>query len=109
MQVEMMMGAAVLAANDSEADTPLPGDPDGASINDTPMSDPEDAGLSDEDIDISALDVGMARQTHVGGTSGEKDDGKVQKGDVEARATSLAAMSRSDMIWKTQQEENSNS
>ncbi|MCI0919190.1 hypothetical protein [Stutzerimonas stutzeri] len=52
MQVEMMMGAAVLAANDSEADTPLPGDPDGASINDTPMSDPEDAGLSDEDIDM---------------------------------------------------------
>ena len=29
-----------------------PGDPDGASINDTPMSDPEDAGLSDEDIDM---------------------------------------------------------
>ena len=48
----MMRGSGVAAANDSEADTPLPGDPDGASINDTPMSDPEDAGLSDEVIDM---------------------------------------------------------
>ena len=52
MHGERMMGTAVSAAHDSEADTPLPGDPEGASINDTPMSDPAEAGLSDEDIDM---------------------------------------------------------
>ncbi|WP_217477131.1 hypothetical protein [Stutzerimonas stutzeri] len=52
MQGEIMVDTAVLAANDSDADTVLPGDPDVASINDTPMSDPEDPELSDEDIDL---------------------------------------------------------
>ncbi|MBE7373568.1 hypothetical protein [Pseudomonas lopnurensis] len=38
------------AANDP--DDALPGDPDGASINDAPMSDPEETELTDEDIDM---------------------------------------------------------
>ncbi len=52
MQVESMMSAGVLAANDPDADAPLPGDPEGASINDAPMSDPEETELTDEDIDM---------------------------------------------------------
>ncbi|MCQ4319147.1 hypothetical protein [Stutzerimonas stutzeri] len=42
----------LLAANDPSSDEPLPGDPDGASINDAPMSDPDEAQISDDDIDM---------------------------------------------------------
>ena len=42
----------LVAANDASSDEPLPGDPDGASINDAPMSDPEETEVSDEDADI---------------------------------------------------------
>lgn len=44
----------LLAANDAGTDEPLPGDPDGASINDAPMSDPEgtETEVGDEDIDM---------------------------------------------------------
>ncbi|KJH81507.1 hypothetical protein MCB86_03010 [Pseudomonas sp. KSR10] len=52
MQVESMMFTEVQAANDPDAQAPLPGDPDGASINDAPMSDPEEPELTDEDIDM---------------------------------------------------------
>ena len=38
--------------NVPNADAPLPGDPDGASINDTPMSDPDETQITDEDIDL---------------------------------------------------------
>ena len=44
--------ARLQAANDSGADAPLPGDPDGASINDAPMSDPDETEVTDEDIDM---------------------------------------------------------
>ncbi|MCJ0972421.1 hypothetical protein MST27_03415 [Pseudomonas sp. PS1] len=46
------MAMTLQAANDGEVGETLPGDPDGASIDDTPMSDPDDAGLTDEDIDL---------------------------------------------------------
>lgn len=41
----------LLAANEAMNDAPLPGDPDGASINDAPMSDPDETQISDDDID----------------------------------------------------------
>jgi hypothetical protein len=52
MQDESMLFTRLMAANDSDADAPLPGDPDGASINDAPMSDPEETEVTDEDIDM---------------------------------------------------------
>ncbi|MGM3388240.1 hypothetical protein KXR94_11355 [Stutzerimonas stutzeri] len=53
MRDEMTAVAMTLqAANDGEVGETLPGDPDGASIDDTPMSDPDDAALTDEDIDL---------------------------------------------------------
>ena len=42
----------MLAANDPSNDEPLPGDPDGASINDAPMSDLDETEISDDDIDM---------------------------------------------------------
>ena len=57
-----MMGTAVLAAKDSSADTLRPADADGASINDTPMSDPEDPELSDEDIDLFEDDPSISTE-----------------------------------------------
>lgn len=52
MRVDSNRPAGLQAANDPDAEAPLPGDPDGASINDTPMSDPEETELTDEDIDL---------------------------------------------------------
>lgn len=52
MQDETVMFSGVMAANDPDADAPLPGDPEGASINDAPMSEPEETELTDEDIDM---------------------------------------------------------
>ncbi|MFG3452781.1 hypothetical protein [Stutzerimonas stutzeri] len=49
---ETVMFSGVMAANDPDADAPLPGDPEGASINDAPMSEPEETELTDEDIDM---------------------------------------------------------
>jgi hypothetical protein len=54
---EQMFGTHInfgqlLAANDASNDEPLPGDPDGASINDAPMSDPDETEISDDDIDM---------------------------------------------------------
>ncbi|UNG20473.1 hypothetical protein [Stutzerimonas zhaodongensis] len=56
MRDEMLWGTQgnigrLVAANDASSDE-LPGDPDGASINDAPMSDPEETEDSDEDIDV---------------------------------------------------------
>ena len=42
----------MLAANDPSNDKPLPGDPEGASINDAPMSAPDATEISDDDIDM---------------------------------------------------------
>lgn len=42
----------LVAANDASSDEPLPGDPDGASINDAPMSDPDEREIRDDDIDM---------------------------------------------------------
>ncbi|MGY8820629.1 MAG: hypothetical protein ACKVLM_14630 [Pseudomonadales bacterium] len=57
MRDEMLWGAPgnigrLLAANDATSGESLPGDPDGASINDAPMSDPEETEVSNEDADI---------------------------------------------------------
>ncbi|UPQ84354.1 hypothetical protein M0M42_08195 [Pseudomonas knackmussii] len=52
MQDETVMFSGVMAANDPDADAPLPGDPEGASINDAPMSELEETELTDEDIDM---------------------------------------------------------
>lgn len=53
MQVDTMsMPIGHQAARDPGADAPLPGDPDGASINDAPMSDPDETEVTDEDIDM---------------------------------------------------------
>lgn len=52
---DKLMGAEdgqLQAVNDAADDEPLPGDPDGASINDAPMSDAEQTELTDEDIDM---------------------------------------------------------
>lgn len=43
---------ALQAANDPDAGASLSGDPDGARIDDTPMSDPDDAGLTDENLGL---------------------------------------------------------
>ena len=57
MRDETLWGTQVnigqlVAANDASSDEPLPGDPDGASINDAPMSDPDETEVSDNDIDM---------------------------------------------------------
>ena len=57
MRDEMLWGIQgnigwLVAANDASSDEPLPGDPDGASINDAPMSDPEETEVNDDDIDM---------------------------------------------------------
>lgn len=57
MRDETLWGTQVnigqlVAANDASSDEPLPGDPDGASINDAPMSDPDETEVSDDDIDM---------------------------------------------------------
>lgn len=57
MRDEMLWGTQtdigrLLAANDPSNNEPLPGDPDGASINDAPMSDPDETQISDQDIDM---------------------------------------------------------
>ena len=57
MRDEMSLGTRVnigqrVAANDASSDETLPGDPDGASINDAPMSDPDETEISDDEVDI---------------------------------------------------------
>ncbi|AZZ45030.1 hypothetical protein C1896_08980 [Pseudomonadaceae bacterium SI-3] len=57
MRDEMLWGThgnigRLVAANDASSDQPLPGDSDGASINDAPMSDTEETKVSNEDADI---------------------------------------------------------
>jgi len=38
--------------NEPESQQPLPGDPDGASIDDAPMSDPDNGELTEEDVEL---------------------------------------------------------
>ena len=42
----------LLAANDASSGQALPGDPEGATINDAPMSDPDVTDAGDDDIDM---------------------------------------------------------
>ena len=38
--------------NDRASQEPLPGDPDGAGIDDAPMSDPDNGELTEEDVEL---------------------------------------------------------
>jgi len=38
--------------NDPDSPVQLPGDPDGAGIDDAPMSDPDNGELTDEDVEL---------------------------------------------------------
>lgn len=47
--------------NDPKSQEPLPGDPDGASIDDAPMSEPDNGELTDEDVDMFEDDPDIPR------------------------------------------------
>ncbi|WP_312913678.1 hypothetical protein [Stutzerimonas nitrititolerans] len=47
--------------NDPKSQEPLPGDPDGASNDDAPMSEPDNGELTDEDVDMFEDDPDIPR------------------------------------------------
>jgi len=51
LETHMNIGQ-LLAANDASNGESLPGDPEGATINDAPMSDPDTGDVGEEDADM---------------------------------------------------------